>query len=106
MIEWHRPGIHQVCLPLIVKSQLLLSNAILHNEKVSEIRVFVDIIDNAIQISVSNDGVVTPSSEWNSGRGISNLRVRSRDMHGKLSIDDLEDGWVSLTWSIPLSVNN
>ena len=84
----------------------VLSNAILHNEKVSEIRVFVDIIDNAIQISVSNDGVVTPSSEWNSGRGISNLRVRSRDMHGKLSIDDLEDGWVSLTWSIPLSVNN
>ncbi len=83
-----------------------LSNAILHNEKITVIRVVVDIIDDAIQISVSNDGVVTPSSEWKSGRGISNLRVRSRDMRGKFGIDDLEDSWVRVTWSVPLSENN
>ncbi len=83
----------------------VLSNAILHNEKVTEIRIVVDIMDNALQISVSNDGVTRPVSEWNPGRGISNLRVRSRDMQGNLSIEDLEDGWVRITWSVPLNGN-
>lgn len=80
----------------------VLSNAILHNEKVSEIRVIVDIDDTTLRISVSNDGVATPASDWASGRGISNLRVRARDMRGTLTIDDLNDNWVKVAWSIPL----
>lgn len=81
----------------------VLSNAILHNEKVTEIRVDIDVVSTSLRISVCNDGVESPSTHWQPGRGISNLRVRTRDMQGSLAIVDMNNGRAKVTWSVPLT---
>jgi signal transduction histidine kinase len=80
----------------------VLSNAILHGEPVTEIRVTITATDNLLKISVKNDGVKTPVDKWNAGRGLGNLRVRSRDLSGELFINDLEGQWVEILWIVPL----
>ncbi len=83
----------------------VLSNAILHNKDISEIKVSIDVIGDFLRVTVSNNGVVEPVSCWKPGRGISNLRVRSRDLRGNFSLNDLEEGWVQASWSTPLDVS-
>lgn len=81
----------------------VLSNAILHGESVSEIKITITAKDNQLKISVANDGVTIPVSQWNAGRGLSNLRVRSRDLCGELFLNDLDNGWVEVLWIVPLN---
>lgn len=80
----------------------VLSNAILHGTGVSEIRVSITARDGELKISVANDGVQVPAAQWKHGRGLSNLRVRSRDLSGKFAVSDLGNSWVELFWTIPL----
>lgn len=81
----------------------VLSNAILHNPQINEIRVKIDYGDHVLRISVSNNGVETSSKDWEPGRGISNLRVRARDLGGEFLFEDIEENWVRVTWDVPLN---
>ncbi len=83
----------------------VLSNAILHSEGLTEIRVDINLCENELTISVSNDGVAGPVSDWKAGRGISNLRVRSRDLQGEFGITDLEESWVQASWTVPIETS-
>lgn len=80
----------------------ILSNAIIHNKAATAINVSLHCNDDLLVIEVANDGVDTPVTEWVDGRGISNLRVRARDLEGKLSIGSNKQGWVKVSCSIPL----
>lgn len=81
----------------------VLSNAILHNAKVTEIKVSIGIVGDYLSVTVSNNGAVESVCKWKPGRGISNLRVRSRDLRGSFSLNDLKDDWVQASWSVPLN---
>jgi len=83
----------------------VLSNAILHSRDISEIKVSIDVIGGLLRVDVSNNGATEPVRHWKPGRGISNLRVRSRDLHGNFSLNDLEEGWVQASWSVPLNMS-
>lgn len=83
----------------------VLSNAILHGISISEIKVRIEVHNNSLSISVSNDGAPKPVSSWQPGRGLSNLRVRSRDLRGDFEIKDLEGSWVQVLWSVPVDEN-
>jgi len=83
----------------------VLSNAILHSKDMSEIKVSIDVVGGFLKVTVSNNGANESVSRWKPGRGISNLRVRSRDLHGMFSLTDLEEGWVQASWSVPLNVS-
>lgn len=81
----------------------VLSNALLHSDQLSAIRVAVSQQNDLLSISVSNDGSRAPVSEWTAGRGIGNLRVRARDLGGKFDLCDLGNGWVRAFWSVPIN---
>ncbi|GJM12552.1 MAG: hypothetical protein DHS20C12_09550 [Pseudohongiella sp.] len=83
----------------------VLSNAILHSKNISEIKVTIDVVGDFLRVTVTNNGATDPVISWKPGRGISNLRVRSRDLQGNFSLNDLEEGWVQASWSIPLKTN-
>lgn len=83
----------------------VFSNAILHNKNISEIKVTVDHRDNTLKIGVSNNGVESSSNQWQAGRGINNLRVRSRELGGKLLFEDIAENWVRVCWHIPLNTS-
>lgn len=80
----------------------VLSNAILHSTSLSVIKIEISCRNQLLSISVSNDGAPKPVSAWKPGRGISNLRVRTRDLGGVFSITDLEDSWVEISWQTPV----
>lgn len=83
----------------------VLSNAILHSQCITEIKVHIETKENLLSISVSNDGAPKPTSGWKPGRGLSNLRVRSRDLQGDFKINDLEGSWVQVFWNVPIDKN-
>lgn len=108
-LSWHFSG----SAPTIELSELqhtqlrrmlreVFSNALLHSEGLSEIKVAIDYSDKTLAISVSNDGAPKPVSNWQAGRGISNLRVRARDLEGNFQITDLEGSWVQVYWTVPI----
>ena len=80
----------------------VFSNAILHSKGLTEISVDIKLQENRLSISVANDGAPKPITDWKDGRGISNLRVRTRDLNGKIEIVDLEGSWVQVTWTVPI----
>ena len=80
----------------------VLSNALLHSRGITQIQVRMDVTSGTLGISVANDGAPKPVSAWRSGRGISNLRVRTRDLGGEFSLVDREGSWVEVTWRVPL----
>lgn len=80
----------------------VLSNAILHNPQVSTITVTLAAAGGELSISVENDGVIHPSSSWQQGRGLSNLRLRARELGGQFAIQD-NQGSVAIRWSVPLA---
>ena len=81
----------------------VLSNAIIHNKEASAINVSIHCDEDFLIIEVANDGVATSVSHWVEGRGVSNLRVRARDLQGELEIDDGKPGWAKVLWKIPLN---
>ncbi len=112
-LSWHFSGAGQnVELNELQHTQLrrmlreVFSNALLHSKDLSEIKVAIDYSDSTLSISVSSDGARKPVSEWTAGRGISNLRVRSRDLKGKFQITDLEGSWVQAYWTVPVDGPN
>lgn len=80
----------------------VFSNAILHSKQISRIKVHVLADENYLSISVENNGASEPVSQWKTGRGISNLRVRARDLRGQFDITDLEESWIRVSWKVPL----
>lgn len=80
----------------------VFSNAIIHNKTATSINVSIFSTDSHVVFEISNDGSDRPVSEWREGRGISNLRVRARDLGGVFEIADGKPGWVRATWQIPL----
>ncbi len=80
----------------------VLSNAILHSKPLTHIKIRVTINAGKLIFCVDNDGVRTPPADWRTGRGISNLRVRARDLAGSFELLDLEKGWVRAVWRVPL----
>ncbi len=80
----------------------VLSNAILHNPKVTWISVVLAVAEGDLTITVENDGVVQPSVSWQQGRGLSNLRLRARELGGQFAIHD-NKGSVAIHWSVPLA---
>lgn len=82
----------------------VLSNAILHGKSVSEIRVKILCKNGELALSIANDGAEKPSKQWSTGRGLSNLKIRTRDLQGEFSTSDLEGSWVELAWKIPLNI--
>ncbi len=80
----------------------VFSNALLHSTELSEIKVAIDYSEDTLAISVSNDGAPKPVSGWQAGRGISNLRVRSRDLEGNFKLTDLDGSWVQAYWTVPI----
>lgn len=83
----------------------VLSNAILHSKNITEVKAHIQANNNSLSISVSNDGAPKPTSDWRPGRGISNLRVRSRDLRGDFKLNDLEGSWVEVCWNVPIDIN-
>ena len=83
----------------------VFSNAILHSKDLTAIRVVIRLRENRLSISVANDGAPKPISDWKDGRGISNLRVRTRDLNGEMEIVDLEGSWVEVNWTIPIETD-
>ena len=82
----------------------VLSNAIIHNKSASAINVSIFSSEESAIFEVSNDGVEHTVSEWQEGRGVSNLRIRARDLGGVFEISDGKPGWIKATWQIPLEL--
>ena len=80
----------------------VLSNALLHSGSITQLHVQMNVQDGLLEIMVANDGAPKPVSAWKSGRGISNLRVRTRDLGGQFRIEDLPGSWVKVSWHVPL----
>lgn len=80
----------------------MLSNAIIHNKTATAINVSLFCTETELVIEVANDGVEKAVSEWVDGRGISNLRVRARDLQGELTIASTRKDWVKVSCQIPL----
>lgn len=80
----------------------VLSNAILHNSGVTEIEVRLEVSEGHLKIWVANDGVELSSDQWKQGRGLSNLKLRARELRGQFSIED-QPGRVVVHWSVPLN---
>lgn len=80
----------------------VLSNAILHGDPVTEIKVDIVARDGELKVAVANDGAPKPVQQWQTGRGISNLRIRARDLRGDLAIRDMEGSWVQVAWHVPI----
>lgn len=83
----------------------VLSNALLHSESNGEIRLSVSARLGDLVFKVINGGVAHPVNEWQPGRGISNLKVRTRDLGGQLDIYDLEKGFVCVEWHVPVDTD-
>lgn len=81
----------------------VLSNAIIHNKSASAINVSIHTDEEFLIIEVANDGVEQPVSAWAEGRGISNLRIRARDLAGEFSIAECKPSWAEVIWKIPLA---
>ena len=81
----------------------VLSNALLHSKGITQIEVRMEVTPGTLGITVANDGAPKPVSGWRTGRGISNLRVRTRDLGGQFDIADREGSWVAVAWRIPLA---
>jgi signal transduction histidine kinase len=81
----------------------MLSNAIIHNKMATAINVSLYLTEAELVIEVANDGLEKPIDEWVAGRGISNLRVRARDLQGELSITSPRQVWVKVSCQIPLN---
>ncbi len=81
----------------------MLSNAIIHNKSATAINVSLFCTEQQLVIEVANDGSTIPVSEWEAGRGISNLRVRARDLQGELTIANTKNDWVKVSCQIPLN---
>lgn len=84
----------------------VLSNALLHSKSATETKVLIKYGEQILKIKVANNDNSSPVSEWQAGRGISNLRVRARDLMGTLNINDLDSQWVEVAWEIPLGANS
>lgn len=84
----------------------VLSNALLHSKGLTQIHVCMDVTSGTLGISVVNDGAPKPVSAWRTGRGISNLRVRTRDLGGEFTLVDREGSWVEVSWRVPLEPRN
>lgn len=84
----------------------VLSNSILHNPAIRSIEVHIYIRRGRLEINIENDGISQPPHAWQPGRGISNLRLRARELEGEFSINDLGEGRVQFAWSVPISQSN
>lgn len=80
----------------------VISNALLHGKQLSEIRIAIKLTGEKLQFDIDNNGITKPVADWKVGRGISNLRVRARNLSGDFSIVDLTGDWVRISWIIPL----
>jgi signal transduction histidine kinase len=81
----------------------VFSNSILHNPEIRSIGVHIRACQGRLEINVENEGVSQPPKDWQPGRGISNLRIRARELEGEFSIIDLGEGRVQFAWSVPIS---
>ncbi|MDX1491716.1 MAG: 7TM diverse intracellular signaling domain-containing protein [Pseudohongiellaceae bacterium] len=84
----------------------VLSNALLHSKQIKEMSISMTVSESTLSIDVANDGAPKPVSDWVVGRGISNLRVRSRDLDGEFDIHDLDDSWIKVSWRIPIQLSS
>ncbi len=80
----------------------VFSNAILHNEKIQHIHVHIRSEASNLCIAVINDGITNSSCEWQPGRGISNLKIRARELGGTLSIEDIPGNKARVSWNVPI----
>lgn len=80
----------------------ILSNAIIHNKAATAINISIYCSEDYLILEVANDGVENLVEHWIEGRGVSNLRVRARDLEGEISISDGKPGWVKVSCRIPL----
>lgn len=81
----------------------VISNAILHSTEITHITADIRATDGCLCIAITNNGATAPASSWQAGRGINNLRVRSRDLNGEFSITDLAEQSVQVAWKVPLN---
>lgn len=61
-----------------------LTNAIRHSSA-NIVEIHLDIDDNQLKLTVSNNGVVLPPDEWQSGRGMHHIRQRAAKLNGNVS---------------------
>jgi signal transduction histidine kinase len=80
----------------------VISNALLHSNQLTEIRATIERVEKQLHFNIDNNGSHSPVSEWQVGRGISNLRVRARNLAGSFELIDLTGDWVRVSWSVPL----
>lgn len=109
-LSWYaEPDFEQMVLSELQHAHLrrmlreVLSNAIIHNKSATTINISIQTDDQNLIIGVANDGATQPLSTWVEGRGISNLRIRARDLEGEFSITESKPGWVEVIWKIPLA---
>jgi signal transduction histidine kinase len=66
-------------------------------------RVAVEILDGALKVTVSDDGVgLGESSARGAGDGLRNLRERAEEHGGTTAIETMPDGGTRVSWSVPL----
>ena len=108
-LDWHVEA--DDCDPLLEESQHVqlrrmlrevFSNAILHNPRLRTISALFQADASHLSVRIENDGVESASENWQEGRGISNLRLRSRELNGQFSLTDSGSGKVCIAWTIPL----
>jgi signal transduction histidine kinase len=75
---------------------------LLHSNQLTEIRATIERVGGQLHFNVDNNGSHSPVSEWQVGRGISNLRVRTSNLAGSFELVDLTGDWVRVSWSVPL----
>lgn len=81
----------------------VFSNAILHNPGLKTMGVQISVALGHLIIAVENDGVSDGPNTWEPGRGISNLRLRARELQGRFEIEEVEPGKIRVSWAIPLN---
>lgn len=107
LVQWHEPEqLPQIDLSSSERSALervlreAVSNALKH---ASPCNIEIDVsLDEALRISVSNDGFAPPPHTWAQGRGLRNMRARLAELGGNLSIE-AQNNHPRLLLTLPLA---
>ena len=78
-----------------------LNNALKHSGA-SEIRLTINLDDNILTVTVSDDGSGFDHSEKQSGNGLSSLRKRMQDLKGSITFSKPRSGGTTISMKAPL----
>jgi signal transduction histidine kinase len=81
-----------------------LNNAIRHGGA-TEIEFRVRVLEDRLQISITDNGSGFEAAESSTGRGLLNLRKRMERLHGKCELQSSPGAGATVTLDLPLPVS-